>query len=101
MFNMVFPESGETFLVTLENGVLNHRAATTRHDADATLTLMGKGFTALACGMMTPEQATASGSLTIEGDQTALPRLFSLLDNFSPYFPLLTPHTEETGKPVL
>lgn len=93
VFNMVFPESGETFLVTLENGVLNHRAGTTRHDADATLTLRGEGFTALACGMMTPEQATANGSLAIEGDRTALPRLFALLDTFAPYFPLLTPNT--------
>ncbi len=93
VFNALFPASGETFLVTLENGVLNHRAGAAKQDADATLTFKGDGLTALACGMMTTEQATANGSLKIEGDQTALSRLFSLLDKFSPYFPLLTPNT--------
>lgn len=91
--NLVFSESGETFFVTLENGVLNHRAGT-KQDAAATLTLKPDVFLGLASGMLTVEQAVASGGLKTKGDETALPRLLSLFDSFLPYFPLLTPKTD-------
>jgi len=94
VLNLVFPESGETFLVTLEHGVLNHRAGAMQQDAAATLMLQGDAFLGLVSGMLTTEQATAKGGLVIEGDQTALPRLLALLDSFLPYFPLLTPKND-------
>jgi len=91
--NLVFPESGETFHVALENGVLNHRADAARPDAAATLTLQSDVFLGLVTGQLTTEQAIGANGLAIEGDPTALPRLLALLDTFLPYFPLLTPKT--------
>jgi len=91
VINLVFPESGERFFVTLEHGVLNHRAGAATQAADATLTVKSDVFLGLASGVLTTEQAVAGGGLEVEGDPSALPRLLSLLDTFLPYFPLLTP----------
>ena len=91
VLNLAFPDVGETFVVTLEYGVLNHRAGAREEGAAATLTCKGNVFMALASSLLTQEQALAKGDLVVEGSMTALPQLLSFLDSFASYFPLVTP----------
>eukprot|EP00906_Rhabdomonas_costata_P002802 RCo004359 len=94
VLNLVFTDSGETFVLTLENGTLNHRAGATKKEASATLTMKKDVFMGMVKGVISQEQAATSGALSLQGEKTALPQLLSLLDKFTGEFPLLTPKAE-------
>lgn len=98
VLNLVFPDTKESFVLTLGNAVLTHRPGVQDKDAAATLTLRTGVFAALAAGKFTPAQAAASGALLVEGSQTALPELLALLDTFDPWFDLVTPRGSGLGR---
>ena len=89
--NFSFTDTGERYLVTVENAVLH--AFPDRHDprARAGLAVPRTGFVDLLLGAATTEQLLGSGDLTIEGDAGVLLDLMSLLDEFDFWFGIVTP----------
>jgi linear primary-alkylsulfatase len=85
------PDTGESYRLCLENGVLTHRPGDPRGTVDATVTVERAALNELLLGASTPEQLTASGRLRVDGDATALAQLVGLLDPPDPNFAIVTP----------
>lgn len=85
-----FTDIGETWTMWVSNGVLNARASTL---ADTRATVSG-GKADLVGVLLKPAAAprlAAAGRITLEGDETALVRFGSVLDEFDPNFAIVTP----------
>jgi len=85
------PDVGEEFRLTLENGVLTHRAGSGTGSVNATVTVDRAALDQLLTGGATPEALMAAGSLSIAGEEGVLVRLLSLLDPPDPAFAIVTP----------
>jgi alkyl sulfatase BDS1-like metallo-beta-lactamase superfamily hydrolase len=85
-----FSDTGEKFLVEVENAVMRHYAD--RADPDApTITLARPVLVQLISGEKTIEAAVADGALAIEGDAQPLAALLAWLDRFDFWFELIEP----------
>ncbi len=89
--NFSFTDTGESYLVTVENAVLH--AFPDRRDpaAQAGMTVTRTGFVDLLLGAATAEQLLGRGELAVEGDAGVLLELMSLLDTFDFWFEIVTP----------
>jgi len=89
--NFSFTDTGERYVVTVENAVL--QAFPDRRDpqARAGLAVDRSGFVDLLLGAATAEQLLDGGRLEIEGDAGVLLELMSLLDGFDFWFDIVTP----------
>ena len=86
------PDTGEEFRLTLENGVLSHRAgAPAEEQVQATVTIERSALNELILGRAAPEQLLASGRLAVEGDAAALGQLLALVDPPDRSFAIVTP----------
>ncbi len=79
------------YILNLENSALTYMADRQAADADATLTLTRAALDAIMAGLMTLEQAVASGSIKSAGNGKKVVELFSLLDTFKPDFNIVVP----------
>ncbi|HLM85134.1 MAG TPA: alkyl sulfatase dimerization domain-containing protein, partial [Solirubrobacteraceae bacterium] len=86
-----FPDTGESYRLTLANGVLTHRPGSPAGEVGASVTVERAALNELLLGAAAPEQLVASGRLTIDGDQHVLGRLLALLDPPDPSFAIVTP----------
>ena len=88
--HLAFLDSGEEYLLTLENGVLRHHRGESG-DADVSLKLTRQGF--LAMGMLgQPVRALLEqGVVAADGNLSAVDDLVGLLDNFEFWFDIVTP----------
>jgi len=87
--NLAFSDTGEAFLVTVENAVLHHRAAAL---ADApTIGLTRAALVDLVVGQTSLQDAVAAGRVTAADGTRALETLLSLLDRFDFWFEIVTP----------
>jgi len=85
-----FTEADETWTMWVRRGVLNARRGAS---GDTRLTVTGPKA-ALVAVLLKPAAATdlaARGTITLDGDHGALDTLGSLLDDFDPDFPIVTP----------
>lgn len=89
--NFDFGSSGGTYLVELENGVLNHTAGRHAEDADATVTLSRDTLNGIILGETKLADAISSGSLKVSGNQAKLEEVVSYLDTFEFWFNIVTP----------
>jgi alkyl sulfatase BDS1-like metallo-beta-lactamase superfamily hydrolase len=89
--NFSFTDTGERFLVTIENAVLHAFPDRSDPRARAGLVITRTGFVDLLLGAATAEQLLGSGDLEIEGDAGVLLDLMSLLDTFDFWFDIVTP----------
>jgi alkyl sulfatase BDS1-like metallo-beta-lactamase superfamily hydrolase len=89
--NWVFTDTRETYLVSLENAVLNHTASVQAPDADATITLTRETLNSVVLGQTTMDAAVSSGEIQIQGDGSKLTELLGLLDEFEFWFNIVTP----------
>ncbi len=88
-FNLVFPERGERFAVTIANGVLVHERDATIADAP-TITAPRPAFLqAMATGTM--RAAVLAGTIRIEGRRRTLEGLGELFETPDLNFPIVTP----------
>ncbi len=86
------PDTGEEFLVALENGVLRHRGGRpSQEQVQATVTIERSALDELILGRAAPEQLLGSGRLTVEGDASALGQMMSLIDPPDRSFAIVTP----------
>jgi len=91
VINFRFRDSGDDYLVSVNNGVLHHEHRGRTSDADATVTLTRGGLVAMAMLGQATRALTAAGLVDIEGDAAALEQLIALLDNFEFWFNIVTP----------
>ena len=86
------PDTGEEFLVALENGVLRHRNGRPPQErVQATVTIERSALNELILGRAAPEQLLGSGRLKVEGDASALGQMMSLIDPPDRGFAIVTP----------
>jgi alkyl sulfatase BDS1-like metallo-beta-lactamase superfamily hydrolase len=91
--NWNFTDTKEQYVLVLENGALNHTANKQDKEADATITLTRPAFNEVILGGKPKLEAQiASGAIKVQGRTEKVGELFSLLDNFSPRFNIVTPN---------
>ena len=86
-----FKGSGQNHLLTINNGVLNHRSSADNIPADAIVTLNRGGLIAMTLAGIPLAALTATGAVKIEGDINSVRTFLSLLDDFEFWFNIVTP----------
>jgi linear primary-alkylsulfatase len=81
----------ERHLLTVENGVLNHRPWREGMEAEATLVVKRQALNEMLSGSAELQALAESGDLRVEGDGTKLGELLGLLEEPDPAFPIVTP----------
>ncbi|MGX9353192.1 alkyl/aryl-sulfatase [Shimia sp. W99] len=85
-----FTDTGDSYLLTAQNGVLSN----TRNRPEAanlTLRLSEAAFFTLLGQIAPVESLIAEGELQLEGDASKLAALFGAMDDFDPFFAIVTP----------
>jgi alkyl sulfatase BDS1-like metallo-beta-lactamase superfamily hydrolase len=90
-FNIDFTDLNETYLMTVENAVLNAFPGRRAKDPTAALRLSSLNFKRLMIGAATAADLMTDGALTLEGDAKALADFIGLLDRFIRRFAIVTP----------
>lgn len=91
VFNAVFSDTGERYMLTVENGVLHYARGKQAESADATLTTTRAALDEIALGEATMVDKMAAGEATIDGSREKLAEFLSLLDTFEFWFNIVTP----------
>ena len=86
--NWILPDTGESYVLTLENSALTYVAGRTADEADTTLTLTRA---AMLKFMQAGAGAKALDGIKVEGDPAKVLELLALLDDFSGGFPIIEP----------
>ncbi|MBP7764442.1 MAG: MBL fold metallo-hydrolase [Deltaproteobacteria bacterium] len=89
--NLVISDTGESYVLWIENAVLHHRKAAPAAGADATLTLSKKLFIKMLTGGAAAKDALLGDELQIAGSRIDLVRFFMLLGKAPGTFPIVTP----------
>ncbi len=90
--NWNFTDTKEQYVLALENSALNNTANKQAKEADASVTLTRAAFGEAIMGGQPKFQAKiAAGDIKIEGQKEKLGELLSLMDNFDPWFNIVTP----------
>lgn len=80
-----------TYLLELENGVLNHTANVQAQQADANITMSRDTLNGIILGQTKMADAVKNGSAKVTGNQGKVDELVSYLDTFEFWFPIVTP----------
>ncbi len=91
VLNWNFTDTGEQYVLNLENSALTYMQDRQVSSADATITLARATFDAIMLGKTMPEREVAAGRITIQGDGRKVSELLSLLDTFPGDFNIVTP----------
>ncbi|MGH7323726.1 MAG: alkyl/aryl-sulfatase [Candidatus Rokuibacteriota bacterium] len=94
VINWVFSDSGQRYVLTLENCALTWRGDRQSHGADATVTLDRAVLNRLILREMPFADAVHRGLVEIEGKPDKVAELFSLLDDFTLTFEVVEPKRE-------
>ena len=86
-----FTDTGQQFVLTLENSVLNHVARPLPGDIPVTLKLSREALGLALGGDEGMQAALASGQIVIDGDGAKLGELFSVMDKSDTWFNIVTP----------
>ena len=85
-----FSDTGESYLLAAQNGVLSN-TRNRPEAADLTLRLSEVAFFKLLGQIAPIESLIAEGALQMDGDASKLAALFGALDDFDPFFAIVTP----------
>lgn len=91
VFNTAFSDTGEQYLLVVENCVLNYAKGKHSAQADAALTITRAALDAIILGEAKLPEKLASGEAAIEGNPEKLIEFLSLLDTFEFWFNIVTP----------
>lgn len=86
---MNFTDLNQSYVLTVENSVLNYSKKAS--PTDAQLTLTKATFDSLQAGELTPEQAINSGAIKVEGRRDALKEFTSMFEKPPFWFNIVTP----------
>jgi len=89
--NWVFSDPQESYGVTLENGVLNHKRERLHAAPDATVFLSRRVFDDIATKQATFLGRILAGEIKVEGGLLKFLEMMSCLDELDPRFPIVTP----------
>lgn len=90
-YNFVFTDLNETYVLSLENGVLHHRKRPADTHAVTTVRLTHDLFLKLATQQLGLKELIFSDDLAVEGSRMELLSFFMLLDKIDPNFTIVTP----------
>ncbi|WP_031934305.1 alkyl/aryl-sulfatase [Candidatus Hepatobacter penaei] len=90
-FNVMTPDTGDVFVLYIENGVLNYSIGKQVKHADATVILDRKVLDDINLGQLTVQKAVQEDRVHIEGDRDQFAHFISLLDHFDFWFNIVTP----------
>lgn len=91
VFNASFTDTGEQYLLVVENCVLNYARGKQAADADASLTMTRTALDEIVLGEATLAEELAAGKASIDGNPEKLVEFLSLLDTFEFWFNIVTP----------
>ena len=91
VLNLDFQDLKTSYVVTVENGVMNYAHGRQNPKADATLTLTMAALNSVQLKEATLDQKIASGDIKIAGRKEALGEFMGLLDDFPFWFNVVTP----------
>jgi alkyl sulfatase BDS1-like metallo-beta-lactamase superfamily hydrolase len=91
-FNVALTDTGERFLLCLENGVLHNYPGKRKFDAAATLRLSRTSLHAILSGAADFVEEMKSGRIEAAGDVGAFQELIDVLDRFQFWFDIVTPN---------
>lgn len=91
LLNWNFTDTGEQYVLRLENSALTYTPDKQASEADATLQLTRETLDQITMGKMTFEQASQNGALQIKGNTAAVKELLGLFETFQQAFPIVTP----------
>jgi len=89
--NFDFTDTGEQYILGLENSAINHSANKQVPNADATITLTRTSLNDVLLGNGTLDDKIEAGEITVTGNKEKLTELVSLLDIFEFWFNIVTP----------
>lgn len=89
--NWNFSDTGQQYVLNLENSALTHIANKQLPNADATLTLARATLDSILMRKTTFPEAAQKGLVKIDGQPMKLLELFGLFENFNPMFEIVTP----------
>ncbi len=89
--NFVFTDSGETWVLNVENAVLHHWPRPADPAAAATVRLTRAFFLRLITGQAGLTDLLLSGDVDVDGSRAELLAFFGLLDGVAGNFPIVTP----------
>lgn len=88
--NFVFTDLGRSFVLELENGVLNYREGPPVADADVTVRITRELWLRLATGQAGLRELVFSDDLEVEGSRMSLLGFFRLMETPEAAFPIVT-----------
>ncbi len=88
--NVVFSDTHESFVLSMENSVLHHAQKAPDKDANATLTLTKPFFLQMVLGQAGGKEMLLSNQTQIEGSPIDLALFFSMMDKAPGRFPIVT-----------
>ena len=89
--NWRFTDTGEQYVLELENAALSHIAGRQAADADLTVSLMRETLNAILLGKTSFEKEVGAGRIALTGNARVLGELLSMLDTFDFWFNIVTP----------
>lgn len=95
LINWHFTDTNERYVLSLENGVLNHKGNRQAKNADVTVMLARSVFNNVITGQTTFLARVLLGQITYEGSIGKLNELMSLLDEFDLWFNVVTPNARK------
>jgi alkyl sulfatase BDS1-like metallo-beta-lactamase superfamily hydrolase len=91
VLNWRFTDTGETFVLNLENSALTYAAGAQASDADAGFTLARGVLDEVIAKLTTFPDAVAAGKIKVMGDAIRLGELMALMDEFPRMFEIVEP----------
>jgi alkyl sulfatase BDS1-like metallo-beta-lactamase superfamily hydrolase len=89
--NLIFTDLGQGYLLIIKNSVLHAFQNKQDPEPTARMTLSSLDFKFLMGGLTTAAELIAAERLKPEGDLNGLLEFAALLDQFNPFFPIVTP----------
>ena len=91
VINWTFTDTGETYVMNLENSALTHRAGKLSDDADTSVKLTRAALDAITLKQRSFLGSLVTGDVSISGNPLKLRELFGVLDEFTPDFEIVEP----------
>jgi alkyl sulfatase BDS1-like metallo-beta-lactamase superfamily hydrolase len=92
VINFILSDTGEHYVLMLDNCVLQHMKSKQSSEADCTLTLTREVLNDVLTGQSTPVKKILSRELKLDGKIMALQEVLASLDNFDYWFELVAPN---------
>jgi alkyl sulfatase BDS1-like metallo-beta-lactamase superfamily hydrolase len=91
VLNWSFTDTGETFVLRLENSALTYTEGMQSHVADASFSLARDTLDEVLAKQTTFQDAIAAGRIEVDGDPARLAELMALMDEFPRMFEIVEP----------